>query len=66
MSVEEASALCMTKKKKHKHNKHDVQRQQQLKRLKNSKTVFKFDTFLKKAVLKIEVDRRLRSLHFEG
>ena len=27
MSEEEASALCMTKK----HNKHDVQRQQQLK-----------------------------------
>ena len=28
------------------------------------KKVFKLDTFLKKAVLKFEVDRRLRSLHF--
>ena len=30
------------------------------------KTVFKLDTFLKKAVSKIEVDRRLESLHFKG
>ena len=30
------------------------------------KKVFKLDTFLKKAVSKIEVDRRLRSLHFKG
>ena len=27
---------------------------------------FKLDTFLKKAVSKIEVDRRLESLHFKG
>ena len=30
------------------------------------KQVFKLDTFLKKPVLKIEVDRRLESLHFKG
>ena len=30
------------------------------------KKVFKLDTFLKKAVSKIEVDRRLESLHFKG
>ena len=32
---------------------------------KNQK-VFKLDTFLEKAVSKIEVDRRLESLHFKG
>ena len=30
------------------------------------KKVFKLDTFLKKAVSKIEVDRRLQSLQFKG
>ena len=30
------------------------------------KTVFKLDTFSKKAVSKIEVDRELESLHFKS
>ena len=30
------------------------------------KKILKLDTFLKKAVLKIEVGRRLESLHFKG
>ena len=33
---------------------------------KKLKKVFKLDTFLKKAVLKIEEGRRLQSLHFKG
>ena len=35
MSVEAESALYMTKKKKHKHNKHDVHRKQRLKQQHN-------------------------------
>ena len=31
-----------------------------------NKKVFKLDTFSKKAVSKIEVDRELESLHFKG
>ena len=33
---------------------------------KNPKKVFKLDTFSKKAVSKIEVERELDSLHFKG
>ena len=33
---------------------------------KKPKKVFKLDTFSKKAVSKIEVDRRIGSLHFKG
>ena len=36
-----------------------------MKAKKIQKKVFKLDTFLKKAVSKIEVDRRLESLHFK-
>ena len=37
-----------------------------IKAKKIQKKVFKLDTFSKKAVSKIEVDRELESLHFKG